>query len=118
MKNRVRELREDKKITQIYLAMNVGCAQNTISKIELGIGDPKTSLLIELSRYFNVSIEYLLGLPEYRNNVPIDIFDRKNENIYSGFWRVYQQLNDVNKETVKIITQRLMDVQKGDECKR
>ena len=56
MKNRVKELREQKQISQVCLATHVGCSQNTISKIELGTTAPKGELLIELSKYFNVSI--------------------------------------------------------------
>lgn len=46
MKNRVKELREQKQISQVCLATHVGCSQNTISKIELGTTAPKGELLV------------------------------------------------------------------------
>lgn len=41
MENRIKELREQKKISQVCLATYVGCSQNMISKIELGISELK-----------------------------------------------------------------------------
>ena len=67
MENRIKELREQKKISQVCLATYVGCSQNMISKIELGISEPKAGLLLELSKYFNVSIDYLLMNSSYKH---------------------------------------------------
>ena len=67
MVTRVKELREQKKISQLTLGTMVGCSQNTISKIEKGECDPKGSVLIEMSKYFGVSVDYILCLSDYKN---------------------------------------------------
>lgn len=67
MVTRVKELREQKKINQLTLGTMVGCSQNTISKIEKGECDPKGSVLIEMSKYFGVSVDYILCLSDYKN---------------------------------------------------
>lgn len=46
MKNRVKELREAKHLTQTGLALKVGSTQQTISKIEREIGVPKLDLAL------------------------------------------------------------------------
>ena len=64
MKTRVKELREERDLSQTTLGAHSGCSQNTISKIELGECDPKASVLIEMSKYFGVSVDYILGLTD------------------------------------------------------
>ena len=60
MKTRIKELRLSKNLTQTALAVIIGCSQNTISRIELEETIPSSEVLIELSDYFNVSIDYLV----------------------------------------------------------
>lgn len=51
MKNRIKELREQKRISQVCLATHIGCSQNTISKMELEMSEPKASQLLEMICY-------------------------------------------------------------------
>ena len=62
MYTRVKELRELKGISQLSLGLRVGCSQNTISKIEKGEVDPRAGILLEMAKYFGVSVDYLLGV--------------------------------------------------------
>ena len=57
---RLKELRKAKKISQIKLAMDLECTQNTISRYETGEREADYNTLIRLADYFNVSIDYLL----------------------------------------------------------
>ena len=59
MKNRVKELRDAKHLTQTGLALKVGSTQQTISKIEREIGVPKLDLALIMADFFNVTLEYL-----------------------------------------------------------
>ena len=61
MYKRIRDLREDKDLTQTKLADMLGMSQTGYSKYETGENDIPTSILIKLSRFYNVSIDYLLG---------------------------------------------------------
>lgn len=64
MKNRVKELRDAKHLTQTGLALKVGSTQQTISKIEREIGVPKLDLALIMADFFNVTLEYLFCLIE------------------------------------------------------
>lgn len=64
--NRIRTLRQQKEITQDELGHIVNVQKSAISKYELGRAVPSTDVLKKLSDYFNVSIDYLLGLSEER----------------------------------------------------
>lgn len=61
MFERIRDLREDHDLTQTQIAKILGMSQTGYSKYETGENDIPTSILIKLSRYYNVSIDYLLG---------------------------------------------------------
>ncbi len=59
--NRIRDLREDKDMTQKQIAEMLGMSQTGYSKYETGENDIPTAILIKLARFYNTSIDYLLG---------------------------------------------------------
>ena len=61
---RLRDLREDHDLKQKDLASILNCSQQVYSNYELGQRDIPTEILIRLSRYYNVSVDYLLGLSD------------------------------------------------------
>ena len=58
---RLRDLREDNDLSQKELAKIIGMSQTGYSKYETGENDIPTGILIALARFYNVSIDYLLG---------------------------------------------------------
>ena len=62
LKTRLKELREDKDLKQRQLADYLHCSQQVYSNYELGQRDIPTDVLIQLSEFYNVSVDYLLGL--------------------------------------------------------
>ncbi len=63
---RLKELRKEKNITQIKLAMDLNMSQNTISRYETGERQAGYDELIKIADYFNVSIDYLLKRSDER----------------------------------------------------
>ncbi len=61
MYSRLRGLREDKDMNQTQIAKILGMSQTGYSKYETGENDIPTEILIKLARYYNTSIDYLLG---------------------------------------------------------
>ena len=59
---RIRDLREDHDLKQKDMAKILNCSQQVYSNYELGQRDIPTEILIRLSQYYNVSVDYLLGL--------------------------------------------------------
>ncbi len=62
MYQRIRNLREDKDLKQRQLADYLNCSQQVYSNYELGQRDIPTDVLIRLSKFYDVSVDYLLGL--------------------------------------------------------
>lgn len=59
--NRIRDLREDKDMNQTQIAKMLDMSQTGYSKYETGENDIPTAILIKLARFYNTSIDYLLG---------------------------------------------------------
>lgn len=61
---RIRDLREDHDLKQKDMANILRCSQQVYSNYELGQRDIPTEVLIRLSEYYHVSVDYLLGLTD------------------------------------------------------
>ena len=61
MYKRLRDLREDKDLNQTQVAKMLGMSQTGYSKYETGENDIPTQILIKLARFYNTSVDYLLG---------------------------------------------------------
>ena len=57
---RLREIRKNKGLSQLKLAMELNTNQNTISRYENGEREPGINELIKIADYFNISVDYLL----------------------------------------------------------
>ena len=58
---RIRDLREDKDLTQAKMGEILHCSQRVYSNYERGDIDIPTSILIQLADFHNVSVDYLLN---------------------------------------------------------
>ena len=58
--NKIRELRENKKMTQDKLGRLVGVSRSTVAKWESGENMPRVRQLISLASVFNVKVDALL----------------------------------------------------------
>ncbi len=67
---RIRNLREDKDISQTKLANILGMSQTGYSKYETGENDVPTNILIKLALYHETSVDYLLGLTDQKTPYP------------------------------------------------
>ena len=61
---RLRNLREDKDLLQKDIAAILNCSQVAYSRYELGLRDIPTDVLITLASFYNVSVDYILGLTD------------------------------------------------------
>lgn len=57
---RIRDLREDKDITQAQMGIILSCSQRVYSNYERGDIDIPTQILIKIADYHHVSIDFLL----------------------------------------------------------
>ena len=67
---RLRDLREDHDLTQSKLAEILHIKQNTYSQYENGLRQVPIDILIILARYYNTSVDYVLGLTDEMKPYP------------------------------------------------
>lgn len=61
---KIRDLREDQDLTQAQIAQLLNTSKNQIGKYERGEQEMPIKHLITLARFYNVSTDYILGMPE------------------------------------------------------
>ena len=61
---RLRELREDNDLLQRNIAAYLQCTQVCYSRYESGQRDIPTETLIKLAKFYNTSVDYLLGITD------------------------------------------------------
>ena len=66
MYKRIRDLREDKDLSQAQIASILNISQSTYSRYESGYLDVPSEVLIALSRFYDVSVDYILGLKDWQ----------------------------------------------------
>ena len=62
--SRIRDLREDRDMTQTELAQVLQCSQRIYSNYERGDVDIPTEILMKLAEFHHTSVDYLLGLTD------------------------------------------------------
>ena len=65
--HRIRDLREDKDLTQTQMGEILSCSQRVYSNYERGDIDIPTATLCKIADFHKVSVDYLLG----RTNNPV-----------------------------------------------
>lgn len=70
LSNRIRCLRQDCGLTQEEFGKLFGIVKSTVSLYENGRSVPNDQIKTEMCRYFNVSMDYLLGLTDERAAPP------------------------------------------------
>ncbi len=73
MKLRIRDIREDRDLTQLEIAKLLNCTQQTYSRYETGEITIDINNLEKLALFYNTSVDYLIGLTEnptpYERNI-------------------------------------------------
>lgn len=59
--DRIKSLRENRRVSQIDLAAVLGVSKSTVSMWETGRREPDSAMLVNIAQYFNCSVDYLLG---------------------------------------------------------
>jgi len=67
---RLKDLRTEQNLLQKDVAEMLGVDRSTYSKYESGASEPNFEILLKIARIFNVSIDYLLGNTDQREEKP------------------------------------------------
>ena len=70
MYKRLRDLREDRDLSQTTVAKILHMSQTGYSKYETGENDIPTHVLIDLADFYHTSVDYLLNLTDDKRPYP------------------------------------------------
>ena len=74
--DRIRFAREQHGMTQTDLAKKLGISRSAVNLWEMSMSSPSLANIIEMTKIFGVSADYLLGIS---NDMVIDVSDLKND---------------------------------------
>lgn len=104
--NRLKQLREERELKQEELGKILNVSRQSISNYENGLRFPNDEkFLIKLANFFDVSLDYLLGL----SNVRIKINDKKF-NTYLNFGRIKEMSEKYEYEKNKALEKLFQEV--------
>jgi transcriptional regulator with XRE-family HTH domain len=76
--DKIKALRISRQLTQAELARKLGITRNGVNSWEQALSIPSPNYIVELSRLFGVSTDYLFGLSDHAS---IDVSGLNNEDI-------------------------------------
>jgi transcriptional regulator with XRE-family HTH domain len=88
---RLRKLREDKGMTQGFLAELLNVSRQSIGGYENNNVDPPIDILVKIADVFNVSLDYLLGRTEEKYNISLLDSDTRE-----FIMKIYELVHDYN----------------------
>ena len=94
---RLKELREEKNLTQLDIAKAIDTSQPNIGRWEKGLNEPSYAQLVKLAKFFNVSIDYLVGREDdyVKPQVESTLSYREQKLL-----RAFSQLDDDEKDKI------------------
>ncbi len=63
----LKQIRKERRLTQLKVAMDLNISREALSHYENGKREPSIDMLIKMSEYFNVSIDFLINGKEFEN---------------------------------------------------
>ena len=112
--NRLKLLREEKKLIQKDIAKLLNVSIPAVNQYESGKRDMSTETVIKLAEYFNVSTDYLLGKTDIRNPGK-QIDDVLNEAMIGMSKQDYEKLTETQKKQIRDFAIFVKNQSKGDK---
>lgn len=91
---RIKELRIEKNMSQLRLGMELSVSQEAISSYETSKAVPTIEVLILIAKFFDVSVDYLLGVDPIRKRILKSDLDSFESSLISN----YKKLSNREKE--------------------
>lgn len=114
----LRELRMKRKITQIELAQAIGVSNGNVGDWERGRSKPGYDALAALSRFFEISPEYLLELDSYSASKELlrdDSFSQMEIELVKRLRRLEKRDQEIIFEFVTTLSEKVNEIN-GSDC--
>ena len=64
----LKQIRKERRLTQLKVAMDLNISREALSHYENGKREPSIEMLVKMSEYFNVSIDFLINGKEFKDS--------------------------------------------------
>lgn len=93
--DRLKELRSRNNISQNALSKRLEVTRATVNAWEMGLSYPNAQSLVELSRFFKTSVDYLLGITDIET-VNINLLNSEEKEIVINLINYFSSLHSDN----------------------
>lgn len=117
MKDRIKQIRKDNKMTQVEFGEKIGVKGNTITNYEAGLRNPTDAVILSICREFGINENWLrTGEGDmYKNrtrnqeiqNFANDIMEEADESFKKRFFQALSKLNESDWVTIEKIVDEL-----------
>ncbi len=90
MKNRIKQIRKEKNLTQVEFGERIGVKGNTVTNYETGLRNPTDAVILSICREFNVNEDWL------RNGIG-DMYKEKD----GSFTELLSELEESDDDFIK-----------------
>ena len=97
-KLRLKELREERNITQQELADHLSCSQQSINNYENHGTQPDIDMLCRMADFFETSVDYLIGNTNIRNPYTLAKYEDSSEkeiSLINSFRNLPEEIKDL-----------------------
>ncbi len=92
---RIKQLRQGRGISQSELARIMSVTRSSVNAWEMGISLPTAAKLVELSLFFHVSVDFILGL-ESSESIQLDGFTQDQKALIYALLNYFQKESEEN----------------------
>lgn len=123
MKDRIKEVRKDNRLTQADFGERIGVKGNTIGNYELGLRNPTDAVILSICREFKINEEWLRTGNGNKYIFPKDetaaivseLLKEKNPtyDIIRSIMKTYQKLDPKSQKAIDVFAEELLKELKG-----
>lgn len=122
MKNRIKQIRRDNKLTQVEFGKRIGVKGNTITNYETGLRTPTDAVILSICREFGISEDWLRTgkepmkvSPSGKLSAYLAEIAHGNDEFIQDLIKIYMELDDNSKEALKTIAYKMAENRKGEK---
>ena len=97
---KIREIREEKNLTQGQLAEKLGVVAHNVGDLERGKCEPSINMLIKIARALEISVDYLIGNADDFGNVNVITNGAELSEYEKTLLECFDKLNLFERESI------------------